>query len=435
MQSLFSKNLALLGGSPEVKAPPPHFIWPQIGPDEEAAVLEQLRSGILSYQSRMGIVQEFEDSFAKLHGVPFAMSTDSGTSALHAAFFGLGLPTGSEVLAPAYTHLASVIPMLHANLLPVLCEVDPVTGNLDPEDARQRITHRTRAIIVTHQYGHICDVERIGTLAREYELKLVEDCSHAHGSSYLGQLAGTFGDVGCFSLQAHKSVVAGDGGILITKDPKIYERACLLGGFRHKTPATSDDLAAFVETGYGLKMRLHPLGAALALCYLRKLEQIMESRKENLALLVKLLSDVPCLQFLPTREGYQRGAYFRFIAKYDREAADGLPLELFLEAIEAEGATLIKPGKLAKPLHLTKIFQTNEDGMYPDGWPKSVNNGKTSFNYRLGDFPIAEAFSSNTVQFPAFTSSCADVIHQYVAAIIKVFKGRNQLLLYSPVSP
>jgi perosamine synthetase len=435
MLAMDSESLAILGGSPEVQLPPPHFTWPQIGTEEEEAVLEQLRSGILSYPSRMGIVQEFEDSFAKLHGVPFAMSTDSGTSALHAAFFGLGLPNGSEVLAPAYTHLASVIPMLHTNLLPVLCEVDPVTGNLDPEKALQRITQRTRAIVVTHQYGHICDMEKIGAMARKYDLKLVEDCSHAHGSSYLGQLAGTFGDVGCFSLQSHKSIVAGEGGILITQDPKIYERACLLGGFRHKTSATSDDLAAFIETGYGLKMRLHPLGAALALCYLRKLQQTIASRKENLALLVELLSDVPCLKFLPTHEGYQRGAYFRFIAKYDQKACDDLPLELFLEAIKAEGATSIKPGKLAKPLHLTKIFQTEEDGMYPDNWPKSASNGKTSFKHCLGDFPIAESFSSNTVQFPPFTGSCSDIIYQYAAAVVKVFKGRDQLLSHLPVSP
>ena len=416
-------TLAILGGPACVRTPPPHFRWPLIGEEEERAVIEQLHTAV-SLHRATGVIADFENAFAGYHGVPYAMSTCSGTAALHAAFFGLDLAPGDEVLAPAYTHLGSVLPMLHAQLVPVLCDVEAATGNLDVADAARRITPRTRAIVVTHQYGHVCDMEAVLALARRHRLRVVEDCSHAHGATRAGRLAGTFGDVGCFSLQAHKAVVAGEGGVLITRDARILERAALLGHFRQRTATTSDAAAPFVETGYGLKLRLHPLAAALALVQLRKLPSVIERRRANAARFAALLADVHGVSPLPTAPGVDRGGHFRFVLRYDL----GLPIDRYVEALRAEGVAEVMPGSLARPLHLTPIFQTLDDGMYRGGWPRRGPHVGIAPTYRPGDFPRAEAFSAGTLQFPAFTEPCDALLGEYAEAMAKVAAGAHLLL-------
>ncbi|HEY0150564.1 MAG TPA: aminotransferase class I/II-fold pyridoxal phosphate-dependent enzyme [Longimicrobium sp.] len=418
---------ALLGGPASVHIPGPHFRWPLIEADDEEAVLAQLRSGELSYHRRAGVVAEFEDAFASYHEVPFAMSANSGSAALHAAFFALDLEPGDEVLAPAYTHLSTVLPMLHCHLVPVLCDVEEETGNLDLADAEPRIGPRTRAMVVTHQYGHVCDMPAVLAFARKHGLRVVEDCSHAHGATLDGRLAGTFGDAGCFSLQAHKAVPAGEGGVLICSDPRVMERAALLGHFRQRTPATTDAYAPFAETGYGLKNRLHPLGAALALSQLRKLPRRIEARRANLSYFDDQLRGVPGVRPLPTAPGVSRGGYFRYLVRYDAAELDGLPVGRYVEALRAEGVLEVSPGSLARPLHLTPIFQTLDDRMYSNGWPRRGPHTSRTLVYGPGDFPRAERFSATTLQFPAFTEPSFHIIAAYRAAMVKVARHASLL--------
>jgi len=419
-------ELALLGGPRAVSIPAPHFRWPIIGAEEERAVLEQLHTAV-SLPGRTGVIEAFEDAFAAYQGLPFAMSTCSGTAALHAAFFALELEPGDEVLAPAYTHLASVLPMLHAQLVPVLCDVDADTGNLDVADAAARISPRTRAIVVTHQYGHVCDMPAVLALAARHDLRVVEDCSHAHGATLDGRLAGTFGDVACFSLQAHKAVVAGEGGVLVTRHPRVFERATLLGHFRRPTAATSAAGAPFVETGYGLKNRLHPLGAALALVQLRKLPETIAGRRANLARFSERLRRVPGVGPLPTAPGADRGGAFRFLVHYRADEVAGVPIDRYLAALQAEGVAEVAAGSLVRPLHLTSIFQTLDDGMYPNGWPRRGRHTGDAPIYRPGDFPRAERFAASTLQFPAFTEPSAAVIDAYGDAMEKVARWAPRL--------
>ncbi len=412
--------LALLGGPKAVQIPPPHYRWPLIGPDEEEAVLALLRSGELSYQRRGGSVEQFEDAFAAFHGVSFALSTCSGTAALHAAYFGLDLEPGDEVIAPAYTHLSTVLPMLHAQLVPVLCDVDPETGNIDVADAERRLSPRTRAIVVTHQYGLVCDMAAVAALARRHGLRIVEDASHAHGARFEGRLAGTFGDVACFSLQAHKVVPAGEGGVLITNDPRIAERASLLGHFRQPTPGMSDAYLPFAETGYGLKNRLHPLAAALALVQLRKLPERIAQRAENADYFASRLRGVPGIRPLATPKGASRGGYFRYLVHYDAKALGGLSPGRYAEALRAEGVAEVALGSLARPLHLTRLFQTLDDHLYRSGWPRRGGHILREVVHAPGDFPAAERFSATTLQFPAFTEPAHHIIDAYCAAMQKV---------------
>jgi perosamine synthetase len=420
-------QLAIQGGLPEVTIPTPHFRWPLIGPEEEAAVLRQLRSGELSIAERSGVIAEFEDAFAAYQSMPYAMSTCSGTAALHAAFFGLDLEPGDEVLAPAYTHLSTVLPMLQANLVPVLCDVDAESGNLDPTDAAARVSPRTRAIVVTHQYGLVCDMDSVLELARRHGLRVVEDCSHAHGATSHGRLAGTFGDVACFSLQAHKAVPVGEGGMLLTHDPKIFERAALLGHFRRPVPAMDPAYVPFAETGYGLKNRLHPLAAALGLVELEKLPQRIAERRANLEHFDACVASVPGVRPLATPRWASRGGYFRYVLHYLPGELGGLPVEVYVDALWAEGVDEVRPGSLVKPLHLTPIFQTLDDRMYRNGWPRRGPHVRRETTYRPGDFPRAELFSRHTLQFPAFTEPSSHIVEAYCRAMAKVAAGAEDL--------
>ena len=394
-------------------------------------MLDQLRSGQLSFGRSTGIIQEFEREFATYHGVPYCISTHCGTGALHAAFFALGLAPGDEVLAPAYTHLASVMPMLHANLIPVLCDVDEETGNLDVEDAERRKTARTRAIVVTHEYGNVCDMDRVNELARKHNLLVVEDASHAHGATYKGRLAGALGDVACFSLQSHKIITAGEGGALITRHSRIAERAALLAHFREKPAWASDTYAPFFETGYGLKNRLHPLGAALVLTQLRKLPQLIAQRDANWTFFEERLRNIKGVRALPLQPGVTRGGYFRFVLKCVPEELDHLPIETYIRALRAEGVAEVMPGSMAKPLHLTPLFQTVHDNMYPDGWPRRGAHVSQERVYKPGDFPRAERFSAMTLQFPAFTEPSDHIIEAYCQAMEKVAEQVGSLLAQS----
>jgi dTDP-4-amino-4,6-dideoxygalactose transaminase len=413
------ENLAILGGTPAVTAPPPHFRWPLRGEEESAAVLEILNRGELSYPRRIGAVAALEEAFANLVGLPYAVSCHSGSGAIHASYFALDLPAGSEVLVPAYTHLATALPMIHVGLEPVLCDIDPETGNLDAKDAATRVTPDTSAIAYTHQYGHSCDTAALAELAQRYALRLLADCSHAHGSTIRGRHLGTEADVACFSLQAHKTVNGGEGGILLTRDERIAERAALLGHFREHREFTSAELAPFVETGLGLKSRLHPVAAALSLVSLRKLPQTIRARHENYESFKHALADVPGIRVPGTAPHVDRGGYFRFIVFYEPEALDGLSIERYVEALRAEGVAEVQLGSLVRPLHTYKIFQ--DEGL---ALRQAVRSGRPAprslRSYRAGDFPAAEAFSAKTLQFPAFTEPAQSIIEQYAAAMRKL---------------
>ena len=177
------------------------------------------------------VAEQLEAEFAAYHGVRFALSTNNGTAALHAAFFALGLGPGDEVISPSATYWATAMPVLSCGAIPVFADVDPETLCLDPADVERRLTPRTRAVVVMHSGGMPCDMDALLDIARRHRLKLVEDASHAHGATYRGRKVGTFGDVAAFSLQTSKLCPAGEGGVLLTDDAAVFRRATALGHY------------------------------------------------------------------------------------------------------------------------------------------------------------------------------------------------------------
>lgn len=421
-------QLALLGGTPAVTAPKPHFVWPRIGGAEVEAVLRQLRIGAVSIRDRSGVIKEFEDEFASYHGMQFAVSTNSGTTAIHSAMFGCGIGPGDEVIAPTYTFLATVTPILHVNATPVLVDSEPDTGNIDAGRIESAITPRTKAIIVTHLSGHPCDMDAICRIAHDYEVALIEDCSQAHGAEYKGSKVGTFGDVSCFSLQGGKTVSAGEGGILLTNSTEIYERATLLGHFgpRSQDCVKSEFYSQFVETGYGLKYRMHPLGAALAREGLRRLDEHLSQRNANLELLSELLSGIPGIKPLARKPYVARHGYHRYVATFQPGDLPGVGIDLYMEALEAEGVEAYHSS--SPPLHAAPLLTARENGMYEGGWPLRGPHSPRELNYKLGDFPEAEMMWKSAIRLPTFTDKAdLPLIEAYANAFRKVGAAADEL--------
>lgn len=401
---------------------PVDFVWPPITRADVEAVTRLLERGEISYYGREGEVEALESAFGAYIGVPFALACSSGTAALHSAFFGLGLGAGDEVIAPTFTFLSTVMPLFVVNATPVLVDCEPDTGNVDPAAIDAAITPRTRAVVVVHVNGHPCDMDAIVALCRRRNLALVEDCSHAHGATYDGVKVGGFGDVSVFSLQGAKLTAAGQGGLLLTADREIFERAVLLGHFRNRAfdEVTSDDYRPFATTGYGLNYRMHPLAAALARRQFEDLDAYIDGREANLGALSAGLAAVPGVD-PPARRPYAtRHPYFNYKPLYDATAMDGLDRRLYIRALQAEGAPVADSTSL--PLHCEHLFQVADDR---SGTYGRDPNRRT---YADGDLPNAESYAERALRIPTYTDPRPRLVEQIVEAFDKVARARDQLL-------
>lgn len=414
-----SSALALFGGKPAVPHAP-RYAWPPIADSDIALIVQLLQRKELSYYGREGEVLELEEAFKTYFKVRYALAMSSGTAALHSAFFGIGLGAGDEVLAPTFTFLSTVMPIFVVNALPILVDAESDTGNIDPLDIERRITPATKALVITHMQGHACRMPAIMDLVRKHRLKLIEDCSHAHGASCQGQLLGTFGEASVFSLQGSKLVAAGQGGILLTDDQEIYERATLLGHFKVRAmeEVTSEKYRPFHGTGYGLNYRMHPLAAGLAKEQFKRLDTYLNGRNENLLYLASRLEDIPGITPPAVHDYVTRHGWFTFRPFYNPEELEGLSLPTYLKALQAEGVPIQKAA--SRPLHLEPLFQVDDDGSHTYGRTASDNPASTRQRYQPGDFPHSERYAQATCSLPPFTEPMRPVMDQFADAFKKV---------------
>lgn len=309
---------------------------PLIGEAEAEAVLAVLRSGHLA-QGR--VVEAFEARFAALCGVPYAIATTSGTTALHVALLAHGIGPGDEVITTAFSFIASANVALYVGARPVFADIDPETLTLDPDDVEARITPRTRAIMPVHLYGNPAALDRLRDICERHGLALIEDACQAHGATFNGQTIGSFG-TGCFSFYPTKNVTAGEGGIITTADPAFAERARLLRA--HGSPRR------YYHTMLGYNFRLSDLHAAIGLAQLDNLDQWTNRRRENATLLHELLIG-EAIDFQRTLPGarhvfhqctiripHRRDEVAAFMAEYGVETAIHYPLPIHQQPVYRE---------------------------------------------------------------------------------------------------
>lgn len=374
------------------------------------------------------VVREFEKMWRERHGARFAITTMNGTSALHSAMFGLGLGPGDEIITPTYNWICSIAaaPMLMAR--PVFCEVDPESMMIDPEDARRRITERTKAILAVHLWGNICDMDALMALSEETGVPIIEDCSHAHGSKYKGRPIGSIGHVGAWSLQGSKPASAGEGGVVATNDVDIFERACLIGQVNRIAglDLVTETYKKFQPLGLGTKFRAHPLGIGIASVQMGKLDELNERRRGHIEAVEAGLQDLPGIRPVKQYVGVERGGFYGFMAHYVPEELEGLPIGRFVDALRKEG---LRANTNPYPLlHTLPLFAEGFDiftrGRGPLCTPEM---GGDYQGYKEGDFPITEKACSRLVFLPVLSDPVPDAAEKVLAAIRRVAEHASQL--------
>lgn len=377
-----SSRLAIDGGEKAVrsKLPPMYPGGMRIGAEEEAAVLEVLRSKRLFryYGPEAGPskVAELEQAFAQATGVQHCVAVTSGSAALICGLAALGVGPGDEVIVPAYTWIASAEAVLAVGAVPVVAECDD-SLTLDPVDFEQRITPRTRAVIPVHMRGAPCRMDQVMAVARAHNLGVLEDVAQADGASFNGMRLGSIGDLGAFSFQFNKILTSGEGGAVTTNSLDLYQRAVMVhdvvGGQRNQIPAH--------EIIPGLNFRLSELQGAVMLVQLQRLEGLLRDMRHNKAILKGALEGV----------ARRKGVQFRTIN--DPEGDAGIALVFYAptperadamaEALSAEG---VPAGVMYHPdrvdYHIYPHWQpiVNQKSWSPAGFPWKYHQGPLDYS-------------------------------------------------------
>lgn len=250
-------------------------------------------------------VGEFERKFAEYCDCKYGICTTSGTTALHLALAALDIGKGDEIIVPAFTMVAPVFAVVYTGAKPVLVDSEPETWNIDVTKIEERITPRTKAIIPVHIYGHPCDMDPIMGLAEKYKLYVIEDAAEAHGAEYKGRKAGGMGHINCFSFYANKIITTGEGGMVVTNDDKVAEKARSL-----KDLAFSKE-RRFLHTDLGFNYRMTNIQAAIGLAQLEKIDELIERRRAHAHLYNNLLSNIEGIKPPPEKE-WAKNVYWMY---------------------------------------------------------------------------------------------------------------------------
>ena len=279
-------------------------------------------------------VVTFEKEFAQYAGAKYCVAVSSGTGALMCCLAALGIGPGDEVIVPGYTFIASISSIILSRAIPVLAEIDE-SLTIDPEDIKKKITKKTKAIMPVHMLGNPCDMDRIMEIAKEHNLYVIEDCCQAAGASYKGRKVGTIGHIGAFSLNIFKTITAGDGGMVITDDCDLYERAFGFHDQGHKPNRSG------VEVGnrsiVGMNMRMNELTGAVALAQLRKTDKILALLHDKKGKLKKLISGIPGIDFRKVNDDKGECATLLTLLFKDKETADKFGAKIGSKTISHSG--------------------------------------------------------------------------------------------------
>lgn len=429
-------ELAIAGGEPAVPEHDPDlFHWPIVTAEDEQAVLEVLRAGTMSGTD---ITKRFEREFAAWLGIAHALAYPNGTESLRAAYWACGVRAGDEVICPSMTYWASAAQAVTLGATVHFCDIDPDTLCIDPSDVEHRISDRTRAIMVVHYAGYPCNMEAIGAIAERHGISVIEDVSHAHGSRFRGRLCGTFGRAAGMSMMSGKSFPIGEGGMLVTSDRDVYERAVAYGHYERTgassrfnvidNQVTNPELARYRGLPLGAyKHRMNQTCSAMGRVQLRYYENRIAEIQRAMNRFWDSLSGVPGIRaHRPAADsGTTMGGWYYPQGLFRSDELEGLSLEGFCEAVRAEGVTPCYPGGNS-PLHLHEFFHSAD--IFGMGKPTVLAFGQRDVRQGQGSLPVSEGIDRIAFSVPWFKRDDAAAIERYVEAFRKVCAQAGELV-------
>jgi perosamine synthetase len=360
---------------------------PKIGEGEVEYVIKCIRSGWVSGVSKF--VEEFEEKFANYCGCKYGVATNSGTTALHLALVTLNIKTGDEVIIPTFTMIATANAVTYTGAKPVLVDAELSTWNIDTSKIEDKITKRTKAIMPVHTYGHPVDLDPIVELAKKYDLYIVEDAAESHGAEYKGKKTGCIGDIGCFSFYANKIITTGEGGMIVTNNEELAEKARWL-----RAHAFGKHGKHFYHEALGFGYRMSALQAALGLAQLEHIDEFISIRRNNAKLYNSLLSELGEKIALPPEAPWAKNVYWMYSILIQDNF--GISRDELMKRLELEG---IETRTFFYPIHVQPIYEKQ---------------------YRGEHFPVADELSRKGINLPSGNNLTANEV-TYVCECIKKY--------------
>ncbi len=431
--------LAIHGGQKVRKKPFPAY--KVIGEQEKQAVMEVLDSGILSrylgcWQADFyggPQVQSLEKEWAEHFGVKHAIAVNSCTSGLYCAVGAAGVSPGDEIIVSPYSMSCSATAPLIYGAIPVFADIEEDFYCLDPKSVESKITERTKAILVVDIFGLPYDADKINSLAEKHGLFVIEDCAQAPGARYEDRFAGTLGEIGVYSLNYHKHIHCGEGGIIVTDNDDLAEKMRLIRN--HAEAVVEAKGTTSLVNMIGFNYRMTEMEAVVARCQLRKLDRLVAERQKNCRYLNEKFAEIEAVEPTRIREHCTHSYYVQPL-KFNEEAA-GVSRDVFINAVKAELPTtelrekegvLISCGYV-KPLYLQPIFQ-NQIAYGKNGFPFKGPHYNGVVNYSKGICPVAERMNEKELFYHDLmhASFSQDDLDDDIAAFIKVWENRDELI-------
>jgi len=365
---------AILGGKPAITKK--LLVGPRIEDDDIEAVVKVLKSRLLS--SLVGnVTKTFEKEFARKFGLKHVIAVANGSIALLIALKACGIGPGDEVIVPSFTFTSTVTSVIYANAIPVFADIRYDTYTIDPESVRKVITDKTKAIIAVHLFGHPAEMDELREIADEHGLYIIEDSAQAIGAYYKGRPTGSLGDIAAFSLYATKNITSGEGGLVVTNDDELAEKARLIRSHGEEVRYYSKIL--------GFNFRMTEMQAALALSQLKKLDKFNEIRRRNARIYTEKLAHRKELK-LPVEKSYVKSSWSLYEVLLDLTKIT-VNREFFIQALKAEGI----PVSITYPRVIYEHPFIKELKGHGRGCPWSCPYyGGKNVNYKNVRTPVAE---------------------------------------------
>ena len=422
------KLLALNGGQPvfdHTAEPDELFHWPIITEEDEQNCLDVIRRNKFSGTD---ITLTFQDEFAAWQGCRYALAFTNGTMSLSAAMFAVGLGMGDEIICPTKTYWGTVSQAINFGASAVFCNINERLS-MDPGDLERCIGPRTKAIMVVHYFGYPADMDAIMPIARKHNLKVIEDVSHAHGALYKGRKVGTFGDVAAMSMMSWKAFAAGELGMLVTDDRKLYERALAYGHYERNNPKniTDPELSLYPHIALGgVKGRANQLSCVLGLGQLHHFDERMAEVDKAMQYFCDGLEGMRGLHPIRPEKnsGSTMGAWYLPQGTYKPHELGGLSSGRFAEAVRAEtnGLHCWEGGNFC--LHTHEFFRSFD--FYGIGKPSRI--AFADRDVRELDAACAPSEKVFCVSLPPFKKYLPEHIDKYIEAYRTVAENYDQLL-------